>query len=47
MPDTISTTAPNVRATFTARPPVADLNTGAARAALRRAVLAAQNGLPR
>jgi hypothetical protein len=27
--------------------PVADLNTGAARTALRRAVLAAQNGTPR
>jgi hypothetical protein len=47
MPDTTSTTAPNARAAFTARPPVADLDTGPARTALRRAVLAAQNGLPR
>jgi hypothetical protein len=31
----------------TALAPAADLNTGAARSALRRAVLAAQNGDPR
>jgi hypothetical protein len=44
MLDTTSTTAPNAGAVLTARPPVADLNTGAA---LRRAMLAAQSGLPR
>jgi hypothetical protein len=44
MPDTTSTTAPNAQATFTARPPATDLNTGTA---LRRAVLAARKGLPR
>jgi hypothetical protein len=47
MPHTTSATAPNAQAAFTARPPVADLNTGAARTVLRRAVLAAQNGLSR
>ena len=47
MPDTTSTTASNARAAFTARPPVADLNTGAARIALRRAVLVAPERTPR
>jgi hypothetical protein len=43
MPDTTSATAPKARAAFTARPSVADLNTGAA----RRAVLVASERTPR
>jgi hypothetical protein len=47
MLDTTSTIAPNTRAAFTAWPPVADLNTGAARMVLRRAVLVASERTPR
>ena len=47
MPDTTNTTASNARAAFTARPPVADLNTGPDRIALRRAVLVAPERTPR
>ena len=47
MPDTTSTTAPDARAAFAARPPAADLNTGAARIALRCAVLVASERTPR
>ena len=47
MPDTISTTASNARGVFTPGPPVADLNTGAARIALHRAVLVTSERTPR
>jgi hypothetical protein len=47
MPDTTSTTASNARAAFAAGPLVADLDIGAARIVLRRAVLVASEGTPR
>ena len=47
MPDTTSITTQDARAAFTAGHLLADLNTGTARIALRRAVLAAPERTPR